>query len=323
MTLAEKITMLRKQKGWSQEELSNQMDVSRQSVSKWESGASAPELEKLIRMSQLFGVSTDYLLLDQPDTSQENTGFSRVRTLDRQEAEHCLSLRRRYARPISLAVSALIVSPVPLIFLSGLCEYRQGALSENMAGGLGVILLLLIAAAAVWVLIRSGMSQSVLTDLQKESFVLAPTVKTWVQAQKQDFQKTFRAYISTCTLLCILSVIPLMIAAAFQTGGFSYIFCTCILLVIISVAVNGFVWSGCIQGSFQMLLQEESYSPEERAAERRLEPVAACYWCIATALYLGLSFVTMRWDRTWIVWPCAGVLYAAVIAIAKQLMKKS
>ena len=40
MTLAEKITMLRKQKGWSQEELSNQMDVSRQSVSKWESGGS-------------------------------------------------------------------------------------------------------------------------------------------------------------------------------------------------------------------------------------------------------------------------------------------
>ena len=40
MTLAEKITMLRKQKGWSQEELSNQMDVSRQSVSKWESGVS-------------------------------------------------------------------------------------------------------------------------------------------------------------------------------------------------------------------------------------------------------------------------------------------
>lgn len=40
MTLSEKITMLRKQKGWSQEELSNQMDVSRQSVSKWESGVS-------------------------------------------------------------------------------------------------------------------------------------------------------------------------------------------------------------------------------------------------------------------------------------------
>ncbi|MCI7619014.1 MAG: helix-turn-helix domain-containing protein, partial [Firmicutes bacterium] len=46
MSLAEKITMLRKQKGWSQEELSNQLDVSRQSVSKWESSASIPELDK-------------------------------------------------------------------------------------------------------------------------------------------------------------------------------------------------------------------------------------------------------------------------------------
>ena len=140
--------------------------------------------------------------------------------------------------------------------------------------------------------------------------------------QQRAFQKTHRAYISTCTLLCILSLVPLMIAAAFQAGDFIYILCTCLMLVIISVAVNGFVWSGTIQGAFQMLLQEESYAPEERAAERRVAPVAACYWSVITALYLGLSFYSMRWDRTWIVWPCAGVLYAAVIAIAKQIIKK-
>ena len=64
MNLAQKIMELRKQRGWSQEDLSEQMDVSRQSVSKWESGASVPDLEKILKLSQLFDVSTDYLLKD-------------------------------------------------------------------------------------------------------------------------------------------------------------------------------------------------------------------------------------------------------------------
>ena len=62
MILSEKIVMLRKKYGWSQEELAERLDISRQSVSKWESGASIPDLERIVSMSQLFGVTTDYLL---------------------------------------------------------------------------------------------------------------------------------------------------------------------------------------------------------------------------------------------------------------------
>ena len=60
--LAEKIMSLRKQKGWSQEQLAEQLGVSRQAVSKWESGISIPDLDKVVNMSTLFGVCTDYLL---------------------------------------------------------------------------------------------------------------------------------------------------------------------------------------------------------------------------------------------------------------------
>lgn len=64
MRLDEKIIYLRKKNGWSQEDLALKLDISRQSVSKWESGMSLPELDKIISMSKLFGVSTDYLLKD-------------------------------------------------------------------------------------------------------------------------------------------------------------------------------------------------------------------------------------------------------------------
>ena len=61
MILADKIILLRKKMGWSQEQLAEQLDISRQSVSKWESGASNPDLDKIVKLSKLLGVSTDYL----------------------------------------------------------------------------------------------------------------------------------------------------------------------------------------------------------------------------------------------------------------------
>lgn len=75
MNIAERIQYLRKQKGYSQEELADQMGVSRQAVSKWESGQSMPDLEKIIVMSNLFEVTTDYILkgIDPVSTTNKKT----------------------------------------------------------------------------------------------------------------------------------------------------------------------------------------------------------------------------------------------------------
>ena len=62
MTTGEKITTLRKKKGLTQESLGEQIGVSRQAVSKWESDVTFPETDKLILLSKLFNVSVDYLL---------------------------------------------------------------------------------------------------------------------------------------------------------------------------------------------------------------------------------------------------------------------
>ena len=64
MKLADKLFELRKEKGWSQEKLAEQINVSRQSISKWESGQALPELEKIVELSKIFQVTTDYLLLE-------------------------------------------------------------------------------------------------------------------------------------------------------------------------------------------------------------------------------------------------------------------
>ena len=72
MIISEKIMSLRKQYGWSQEELADLVGVSRQSVSKWESAASMPDIQKIIKLSEVFGVSVDYLLKDEMDLPESS-----------------------------------------------------------------------------------------------------------------------------------------------------------------------------------------------------------------------------------------------------------
>ena len=65
MILADKIIELRKKNGLSQEELAEKLNVSRQSISKWEGAQSIPDMNKILKLSDLFSVSTDYLLKDE------------------------------------------------------------------------------------------------------------------------------------------------------------------------------------------------------------------------------------------------------------------
>ena len=76
MTLGENIVRLRTQKNWSQGDLADALDISRQSVSKWETDASIPELDKLLKLSELFGVTLDELV--RGDDCACGTGFAFV-----------------------------------------------------------------------------------------------------------------------------------------------------------------------------------------------------------------------------------------------------
>ena len=116
MDIGGKIMTQRKLRGWSQEELANRLQVSRQSVSKWESGASTPDLDRIVAMSQLFGVSTDYLLTGQSLPDEELTSET-LPCVTREEALDYLDRTRRYAPRIAGAVAALVVSPAPLILM--------------------------------------------------------------------------------------------------------------------------------------------------------------------------------------------------------------
>ena len=125
-------------------------------------------------------------------------------------------------------------------------------------------------------------------------------------------------------VLCILSAIPVLLGtlAADSVAAPERIMLPCVslLLAMVAVAVYLFVRVGMVQGSFQRLLEEGDYTREGKRAAR--SPIVPIYWCLVTAAYLAWSFITMAWDRTWIVWPVAGVLFAAVVGIIRMTHKE-
>ncbi|MCH1983037.1 helix-turn-helix domain-containing protein [Ruminococcus sp. OA3] len=328
MILAEKIAALRRKNGWSQEEMAYQMGVSRQSVSKWESGTSIPDLERILKLSQIFGVSTDYLLKEdieeEPAAAVSDTGSDElVKTVTVEEANEYMELNIQAAKKSAIATASYVLSPVVLLFLAGLSEYRQNVISENMAGGVGVVVLLLIVGIATAYFVMLGMKLEKYEYLEKECFRLEYGVEGIVRKRMAEYEGTYRICIMAGVFLCIICAVPLMIAAAIDSPDFVYIICTEILLIMIACAVFLFVLAGEKKDCFEVLLQEGDYTAEKKMEGKKTERVSRIYWCIIVTVYLGVSLYTNDWDRTWIIWPCAAVLFVAVRAICGAFKNKA
>ena len=321
MILSEKIMSLRKQNGWSQEELSERLDVSRQSVSKWESGTSIPDIEKIIKMSQIFGVSTDYLLKESEDdevvpqimpVNEEKESVdldSQARNISMEFASEFMETVKGASRKIATGVSLCILSPTVILLLGVISEEKTGGEIEGYAAGIGLIALFGLIAVAVLLFIIEGMKLSKYEFLEKEPIKLMYGVEATVNRKKEAFEPTFRISIAVGVILCILSVIPVAVAGAIDANDVICAAMVDILLAFIACGVFLFVSSGMIKSSYTKLLQEEGYDIETKNKNKRNESIYGAYWSLATAGYLAWSLITQRWESTWIVWPVAGVLF--------------
>ena len=156
MILADKIIELRKKNGWSQEDLAEKLDVSRQSISKWEGAQSVPDMNKILKLSEVFSVSTDYLLKDEIELDipgeapkvDTDSSFKEV-PVSMEEANAFLTHKYQAASQIALGVLLCILSPTLLIALATLQESARIPLSEGKAVGIGVLFLFLLVGVGV------------------------------------------------------------------------------------------------------------------------------------------------------------------------------
>ncbi len=322
MILADKIINLRKKMGLSQEDLAQKMDVSRQSISKWESAKSIPDLNKIIMLSEIFGVSTDYLIKDEiEDDTEVHDDYDislKKRTL--KEVSSYIEDKKEYARLVSKGVLLIICSAAPLIFLLALSESNY--FSSNVATASGLIFLLLTVALGVVFLVRANNYSYDFKDFEEEDFELEYGVKGIFSEKIKSYRPQYYRRIAISVALFITSPLPLITSAILVESDLIVLMMVVILLLLVGFGVYVIIPSSVLYEALNIIASEGSFIRLKRKENRISDKVAGFYWPLIVAIYLGWSFWTMDWGRTWIIWPVAGVAFAALIGFISIFTKK-
>ena len=324
MILADKITRLRKKNGWSQEELAEKMKVSRQAVSKWEAAQTTPDLEKILQLSNLFGVTTDYLLKDELEVEEITDGADEasIRRITLAEANEYLEQRKDASVKIAIAAFLCIVCAIPLLLLIALSEITSFPIAYNTAIGIGVVAIFPIVAIAVYMFIRVGFNNAPYEFLEKDPFDTEYGVTGLARDKQKAYRSTYVKFNSIGACSCVLSPVPLL-SGAFSENGLLTMLSLCITMLIAGIGVMFFIVAGIRWASMQKLLKEGEFSEKGKRKSRIKDAIGTAYWLIATAVYLGWSFLTDEWHITWVVWPIAGILFVVVVLICNLMIDKS
>ncbi len=286
MSLAENLQYLRAREGVTQEQLAERLDVSRQSVSKWESAASYPEMDTLLKLCDMFQVDMDTLLRGsvEKSLSEDTAGYDRFMTL--------------YARKIAGGVSAIVGSVALWSFLSAL------GLSEM----LGTAMLLLVIAAAAVVFIASGMEEE---HFRKKHPVIPDF---YTEPQKERFHRRYIWYIAGGVGAILLGVVLMVLAFTVLPEREPYeSYIGAAFLAVVACAVYFLIYGGMLEDKYNIAKynRQNNPTPEDRSRRRRATTACAVIMILATAVFLFAGLAYYKWNWAAIIYPVGGVLCGA------------
>ena len=290
MSFSENLQFLRTRADTTQEQLAEQLEVSRQSVSKWESGSSFPEMDTLLRICDIYNVTLDTLLRG----SVEQTLVSDVTGYD--------SFMNRFARRITGAVSGILVGVALMILLAGL------GVSEMIA----TALFLLIVTISAVVLVASG--------IQNESFHKKyPTITDfYTQEQKDAFHQKFVWHIAGGVGAVLFGVVLLILFFCFFPEQEPYeSLAASLFLLIIAGAVASFVYGGMQSEKYKIWKynRDNNPTPEVKQRQNLIGTLCTVIMLAATAVFVALGFTKNAWDTAWWVFPVGGILCGIVSVV--------
>ena len=287
MAFPDNLQFLRTRQGLTQEQLAEILEVSRQSVSKWESGQSFPEMDTILKLCELFHISLDTFLRGDAarETQEDTAGYDQF--------------MNRFARKISLSIGGIIAG-------AALCALMEGlGVAEMLYGAL----MLAIVAAAVTVMVASGIQYG---NFCKRHPMISDF---YTQQQRDSFHDRFVWYIAGSVGAIILSVA--LIAMAFHFLPEQEPYETLLgggMLLVVAAAVTVMVWAGITEEKYKIdkynrTNQRELHpTEEEKKQNERTGRTCGVIMTLATAVYLFFGFTRDAWGTAWWVFPVGGVL---------------
>lgn len=242
MNFGEKVYQLRRNKGFSQEALAEQVGTTRQAVSKWENQQGYPEVETLLALSCVLSVSVDFLLKD--DQTQPTETDSGV-YVSLEQAHAYLAEERHVCRSIGAGFACLALAAWP----GSICRSEPGAFPSAL------FLLLLFLGLTAFVLPFFHSNEPCET-LEREPLRLDPQSRTALEEEYRIRRKKDTAVATFCTLLFCYSLLAL---AAMTRGWVAWADHAQLLFLTLAIGVFGFVTKVGTMEAYELLLHNEAY----------------------------------------------------------------
>lgn len=298
MSFGENLQYLRKQKEITQEQLAEQLEVSRQSVSKWESGQSYPEMEKLLQICSMFHCNMDTLM--QGDISktfaEDIHGYDKFKNL--------------FSRMIAAGVGVLLLGIAIMMLLTGV------GIDETMATAVFFVFLII----AVMVFIVMGMQDD---QFQKKHPVIEDF---YTEEEKDQAYRKFTVRIAVGVGMILVAVLFMMVGGgrveslgpadsvnvesleSLLTGAF---------MILIAVAVSVIVYAGLQKSKYDVAAynKESNPTPEKKKRDALIGKLCGCIMMVATIIFLIWGFLGQGFGIAWIIYAVAGIL-CGVVAVA-------
>ncbi len=288
----ENLQYYRRRSNLTQEQLAEQLEVSRQTVSKWEAGTSYAEMEKLLQLCDLFSCSLDTLL--RKDASAVEVEDSQ------QHREHM----REFRKWITCGTAMLIFAVAFYEILAGFGRVDDAVLNT---------LFMMIAIVAILILVVQGMKDS---DYRKKHAVIQDF---YTPDEKEAFDRRYPAKIATGIGLILIGSLIGMNGESFplpQHMNEEFYYGIFLLFVMASVSI--FTYTGLWKQEYNVEAYNKENNPKTNQENSLVAVWCGCIMLAATILFLIAGLMFRLWEICWIVYPIGALLCGMVTLILNR-----
>ncbi len=301
MGFNENLQNLRKFKNMSQEQLAEKLEVSRQAVSKWESGNGYPEIEKLITICEIFDCSMDNLLKGK--ITEDTTGVKK-------EYE---SFQNKFSKGIAFAVGIILFGTTILLYFAGLSAMAETSKLEGQYEIVGITILLLCVLVAIPIFIILGTEQE---NFKKKNPKLS---NLYSEEEIECFNKKFPKAIAIAAALIILGTIMLIFLYGMKFVNEESTIPLVALMSCVTLAVPIFIYFGIQKDKYDIDKYNKTNSIQEKIKkDDKIGKICGVIMLIATMIFLVTGIIYNIWHINWIVFLLGGMLCGIVAIILEK-----
>lgn len=284
--------LLRKRANLSQEDVAEKLGVSRQAVSKWETGEAVPDTEKLIMIGELFDCSIDSLIkgeLKENNSSEKNLYNS---------------FMNKFSKGIALGVFLILIGVTILLFILSFVP-SPDLKEEYTVVGLAVLMVFVLMATPIFITLgikRDSICKKVgnLTNIYEESEI-------------EEFNNKFAKTIAFSVSLILIGVIFLIIIYGLHITD-NTLLPIAVFMIFITIAVPFLVNIGIQKDKYDMISFNSFHHIPSKEVEEKVGKYSAVIMISATIIYFILGFIFNLWKINWLVYPIGGMI-CGIIAV--------